>query len=285
MSQILDGEAQVVVDHLSQLPVGQTYEYLKHTRDSILYGVARALDVPWSIERVPTAYGVTAVIYGADAADKVVNGNGDFYKYWTIPPEKENKMQTVETLVNLLRSHHDKTLHDRLLRELGDDIVKAIGSHIGLEYDDFVQSCKDTGVEEYVQVEYIVSYISEIVNRLEKHRAEVHYIFDCKVIVQNICENDSMSIRSRGDEGQYTFGVILNTTLPLKGCETNSTIHPTVGITYTHDSEFAYSTYEAALKAAEGVVTLWGIDELVHKLPHMEIDTTNDIKEKLSQCQ
>ena len=278
MTQILDDEAQVIIDHLSQLPVEQTYEWLKSKRDGILYGVARALDVPWSIERVPTAFGIAAVIYGADAADKVVNGNRDFRKYWTTPPEKENKMETVDTLVKLLRSHHDKTLHHRLLTELGDDIVKAIGSHIGMEYGPFVQGYNYDNTDKYTEADYMVFYISEILNSIEKHSAEVHYIFDCKVTVQNICESDSMSLRSKGDDGQYAFSIILNTTLPLKGCETNRNIHPTVGTTFTHESQCAYDTYDDALRSAEGVVALWGTEELVNKMPHRE-------KEELSGCQ
>ena len=273
MARIDYNETVFVIDSLSQLSVEQAYEYLKKVRDGILFPVSDVMGVPWTIERGDRIYFILHAIYGYED-DGHMTEAGEFDHLWYTTPdepkEKETKVETVQTLVTLLQSHHDKTLHDRLLRELGDDIVKAIGTHIGMDYDEFVKSCKETGVEHYVQVEYMSSYIAEIVKRLGKHKSTANYIFDCKAIIQNICEKDSHSIRCQGEMGQYVYTVIANVTLPLCDAESNDGIHPTFGETKTYDSLSAYDTYAEAIANVEEVVSKWITNVFHNELPHIK---------------
>ena len=280
MTSISEELAQVHVDDLKKTSIKDAYLRLKCNGDAVLHGIANLLNVPWSAERVPTVYGICSVIFGKEA-DEFIVSHDDYDKYFTIPndpkyvitpkseiPKKENVMNGVGTLVSLLKSHHDKTLHHRLLEELNMDSVRAIGEEVGLNYKNYVSDNYRDG-DEMVMDEIKAHYISEIVKRLEKYKSEAHYIFDCKVVTQSIAEGDSMSIRCKGDIGEYVYTVIVNTTLPLKNAETNSGIHRAAGETYQDTSPQSYLTYDEALAAAENIVESWVEDYFTGRLPYV----------------
>ena len=281
MTSISEELAQVHVDDLKKTSIKDAYLRLKCNGDAVLHGIADLLGVPWSAERVPTVYGICSVIFGKEA-DEFIVSHDDYDEYFTIPndpkyvitpkseiPKKENVMNGVGTLVSLLKSHHDKTLHQRLLEEIGTDTVKAIGAEVGLEYGPFVQGYNYDNTDKYTEADYMRFYVSEIVKRLEKYKSEAHYIFDCKVIIQSIAESDSMSIRCKGGIGEYIYTVIANTTLPLKNAETNNGIHRAAAETYQDTSPQSYLTYDEALAAAENIVESWVEGYFIGRLPHV----------------